>query len=89
MAYPTFFLGEVPVLDPEAAETLTPEEAYQLGFQAGAEHATTHVYEYWQQRIVDTRGQISRIYTDVLKGRVDWLYRIFAGIEPNPTGSLD
>jgi hypothetical protein len=90
LSYPSFFLGEVPVLPPveEGEEQFTPEQAFQIGFEHGAEHVVEHVYTFWQERLTANRGQVSKTYNDVLPGRVKWLRDIFNGATPNPTGEF-
>ncbi len=85
MSYPSFFLGEVPSLDEESAESLTASEAFQIGFEAGAEHVAEHLRDYNDARVVANRGSIAKTYND-LKLRMDWLHNVFAGLSPNPTG---
>lgn len=84
MAFPSFFLGEIPSLD-DPENLLTPAQAFQAGYEAGAEVAVTHLNTYWQERLTANRNNIGRTYTD-LTNRLDWLYDIFGGITPNPTG---
>jgi hypothetical protein len=84
LSFPSFFLGEIPSLeDPEGA--LTAEQAFQLGYEAGAETAVTHLNEYWLARLAANRNNASRTYTE-LTNRIDWLFDIFGGLTPNPTG---
>jgi hypothetical protein len=87
LSYPSFFLGEVPVLPPveEGEEQLSPEEAFQLGFEVGAETSVTHLNDYWIARLAANRNNANRTYTE-LTNRLDWLYDIFRGATPNPNG---
>lgn len=87
MAYPSFFLGEIPVLPApeEGNEQLSPEQSFQLGVEIGAELAVNHLNAYWQERLIANRGNANRTYTE-LTNRLDWLYDIFRGATPNPTG---
>jgi hypothetical protein len=84
VAYPSFFLGEIPALD-DPEQILTPAEAFQAGYEAGAEVAVTHLNAYWLERLAANRNRTGQTYTD-LTGRIDWLFDIFGGITPNPTG---
>ncbi len=86
MAFPTFFLGEIPTLPEQDPENpISPEAAFQIGYEFGAEAAVDHLNEYWLARLAANRNNASRTYTE-LTNRIDWLYDIFDGITPNPTG---
>lgn len=83
LSYPSFFLGAVPTL--EEPEAFTSEQAFQLGYEMGAECAVTHLNEYWLDRLAANRNRTSQTYTE-LTNRIDWLFDIFSGLTPNPTG---
>lgn len=87
MAYPTFFLGSIPEI-PEELEESTPQEIWEAAFQASSQYTVNHLWNHWQDLLVLHRGQVSRVYTDLVKGRLDWLYDIFDGTTPDPTGEL-
>lgn len=83
MAYPSFFLGDIPEM-PEELSDLTSEQVWGLAFSAGAEHASKHINDYWLELKSQT-NQTVRIYQG-LTYRIDWLVDIFNNISPNPTG---
>lgn len=86
MSFPSFFLGEVPALpdlDPEGL--LTPDQAFQLGYELGSQMTVEHLNAYWLERLAYHRNRTSPTYSD-LTYRIDWLFDIFNGTSPNPTG---